>query len=194
MSLPALRTVSLSQAAALVAERCDVSEPDARAWIRQAGQEGSLGFWSIDAMELAPGPKPDPIVVWADHEPDWAASALGRFYNVRIEREELEALALGACDLGRHRDEALRDRIQSALSGPEPAGTAEADDDSRLRPGESKKSWVARTVPIACRRLEARGEPANHHAIARELEAIAAAAGLKGDRWKAEPLRRDLLR
>jgi hypothetical protein len=98
--LPSPESLSLSEAAALVTERCDCPEDEAKGALRRAGLEGRLE--AIGSIPLSAHPNPDVrarhsarkrealrAADW-DSNIDWIAGTVGPYFSVSIQRATIE--------------------------------------------------------------------------------------------------------
>jgi hypothetical protein len=108
MSLPSPAWLTLSEAAALVAERCNCSEDEAKDAVRRAGQDSQLeakGDIPLSAhsdpavRERHPVRKRERLETaeW-NRDIDWHRSIVGRYFSVSIRRESLDASLEGDTD------------------------------------------------------------------------------------------------
>jgi hypothetical protein len=101
MGLPSPVSLSLSEAVALVMERCDCSKDDAKNALRRAGQDGRLV--AIGSIPLSTHPNPEvharhPVLRREPVSPadwygdiNWDASKISRYSSVAITKASLEA-------------------------------------------------------------------------------------------------------
>jgi hypothetical protein len=105
---PSVDSLSLSEAVALVRERRDCSEDEAKNALRRAGLDGRLE--AIGSIPLSAHPNPDVrarhsarkrealrAADW-DSDIDWIAGTVGRYFSVTIKRTSIETWLDMGCD------------------------------------------------------------------------------------------------
>jgi hypothetical protein len=175
--LPSPDSLSLSEAAALVKERCDVSENEAKKALQRAGIDGRLEATGAiplsahrDPAVRARYPVRKHVNVPADAwngEIDWIAGTVGRYFTVSVKRASIEVW-LGV-DRAQHSTSPLRPAPESEIKD-EIRRQYDKADSAKQKPPNVKEIVAPVQTELRIKGLDASGRQIQKFAEAEEFK------------------------